>query len=429
MKKVLIIAYAFPPVGGVGVQRVTKFVKYLRDFDWEPLVLTVANPSVPIIDEALLQDIPDGVKIFRASSFEPSYDQKQTFSNPRSGVGARLQLSAKKLLSGLLLPDVQVLWWPDLICRLISIIRHERPNCIFVTAPPFSAFLPVVAIGALLKIPVVADFRDEWSFSREQWENTAKGKIVRFLDRVFEKYVVSRCTAITTATQSYINSLDRQYRLPKTKGTVITNGYDEEDYLFTKRKEAICDNHAINMLYTGTAWKGSSLQNFSTALLDSLVIKPEVLKKFRFKTFGRVVDSELSYLTQPGLENMVEMFGYIEHEKIIQEMCGADILLLVISDVPGAEKIIVAKTFEYMATGKHIFAIVPEGETKNLLAEQYGNVTFANPGDILDIRAKLLGIILSFGEIRTRRGKGVSQFSRKHLTGQLAEVLNSVVVN
>ena len=40
MKNVLMIAYSFPPAGGPGVQRTSKFVKYLRNYGWEPVVLT-----------------------------------------------------------------------------------------------------------------------------------------------------------------------------------------------------------------------------------------------------------------------------------------------------------------------------------------------------------------------------------------------------
>jgi len=425
MKKVIIIAYAFPPVGGVGVHRVTKHVKYLKNFGWEPVVLTVANPSVPIVDEALLQDIPDGVIVFRARSFEPSYAQKKNFAELRNGWSAQLKLFAKNVLSGLLLPDIQVLWWPGLIWRLISMVKNERPNCIFVTAPPFSAFIPVVAIGAFFKVPVVADFRDEWSFSRAHWENSAKGKIAKTLDVFFEKYVVSKSTAITAATQSYINTLDRNYQLPSGKGTVITNGFDEDDFVFDQHLRKICNNK-ISIVYSGTVWNGSSLKCFASALHELLDTDPVLQQAFQIKLFGRVVDTELSYLKSSDLEEVIQLFGYIDHSDIIREMCEADILLLVISDLPGAEKIIVAKTFEYMATGKHIFAMVPEGETKTLLSEQYGNVTFANPGDASDIKEKFLSMIQSFDEIKTVVGKDVMQYSRRSLTGQLVDVFNRV---
>jgi len=71
------ISYAFPPVGGAGVQRAAKLVKFLHEFGISPSVLTVSNPSVPLRDEALMGDIPPGTRIVRAATLEPSYGAKQ----------------------------------------------------------------------------------------------------------------------------------------------------------------------------------------------------------------------------------------------------------------------------------------------------------------------------------------------------------------
>ena len=128
MKKVAIIAYGFPPVGGAGVQRPVKFVKYLREFGWEPVVLTVGNPSVPVIDTSLLHDIPENVAVYRAKTLEPSYRAKNVLAHAGSGLGATLKRLLKYCFSSLLLPDVQVLWWPYLIVYLIKVIKNEKPH-------------------------------------------------------------------------------------------------------------------------------------------------------------------------------------------------------------------------------------------------------------------------------------------------------------
>jgi glycosyltransferase involved in cell wall biosynthesis len=425
MKKVIVVAYAFPPVGGGGVQRVAKFVKYLREFQWEPLVLTVANPSVPIVDAAMLRDIPIGVKISHAASFEPSYAQKQLLGAPGGG-GARLKLIAKKFLSGLLLPDVQVLWWPGLVRSLISMIRNDKPDCIFVTAPPFSCFLPVVAIGNFFKIPVVADFRDEWAFSRNQLENSSKGAIAKAIDSFSERYVVRRCTAITAATQSYISTLVCNYKLPAEVGTAITNGFDEDDFVFDEQLQDAATSKEIVIVYSGTVWRATSLKNFIDSLQFFYPVMREYNRRFRVNIFGRIVESELLYIKSSEARGVVEVFDYVEHHKLMSIICSADILLLVLSNLPGAEKIITAKLFEYMATGKHIFAIIPEGETKRILVNQYDNVTFANPDDVEDIKNKLTSVLNSYDTIKKKKGKDVSQYSRRCLTGQLSEVLSRV---
>jgi hypothetical protein len=71
MKKVLIITYYWPPAGGPGVQRVLKFAKYLPEFGWEPIILTVENGDYPAIDESLSGEIPDGLQVYKTRTVEP----------------------------------------------------------------------------------------------------------------------------------------------------------------------------------------------------------------------------------------------------------------------------------------------------------------------------------------------------------------------
>ena len=79
-RRALFIAYTFPPVGGAGVQRTTKFVKYLPQFGWDATVLTAGNPSVPVRDESLCRDIPPSTHVVRARTFEPSYAAKRSLT-------------------------------------------------------------------------------------------------------------------------------------------------------------------------------------------------------------------------------------------------------------------------------------------------------------------------------------------------------------
>lgn len=139
MKKVLMVSYALPPVGGAGVQRSTKFIKYLKHFGWEPIVLSVKNPSVPLYDPYLTADIPINTKIFRARTLEPRYKIKKILSERQDAnryVKAKAEIT-KWLRNRVMLPDPQVLWWPGLVLSLWKIIKKESIDCIFVSAPPF----------------------------------------------------------------------------------------------------------------------------------------------------------------------------------------------------------------------------------------------------------------------------------------------------
>ena len=242
MKHVLFVAYGFPPVGGAGVQRTVKFVKYLKAFGWQPSILTVKNPSVPIYDPKQIADIPRECKIFRAKTLEPSYSLKNNFLSKQYTSG--LSKSIKRILrftqSIVLLPDPQILWWPLLIFSLIRILRSEKVECIFVSAPPFSSLVPVTLLGKLFDVPVVADYRDDWSFSRSNIENAVKTLFARMVDDRLERFVILNCDALTVATRSYAENILRKF--PSTrreKCYVITNGYDSSDFSSVFPKNAL----------------------------------------------------------------------------------------------------------------------------------------------------------------------------------------------
>ncbi len=428
MKKVLIIAYSFPPVGGAGVQRPVKFVKYLQKFGWEPVVLTVSNPSVPLIDTTLPKDIPEGVQIYRALTFEPSYKVKHAFAdNQGKRSGAKVFL--KRCISMLLLPDLQVLWWPGLIFKLFKVIINEKPLCLFVTAPPFSSFIPVITLGKLFGIPVVLDFRDEWEFSRNSWENSSKTQLASCLDVFLEKYALTNCSAFTTATQGYIDSMTNHYGPTlKVKGVVITNGYDVDDFNVTEIKgRAIEDSNRVTIVYAGTVMKATSLNIFCQILKRLLEQDEKNYQKVRLKVFGRVVGDEQTCLEDETLKGVIECHGYVEHEKVAEELLNADFLLLTLSDLPGAEKIINGKTFEYMASGRHIFALIPEGEMSALISSNYDNATVVSPKN-LDVACQaLINVLDNIEEVKKRQGRDISCFLRENLTERLASVFDRIV--
>jgi nucleoside diphosphate kinase len=423
MHKLLLVSYNFPPVGGAGVQRSTKFVKYLRSFNWEPVVLTVDNPSVPVIDNALCKDIPEGIKIRRARSLEPSYKNKEVFSSDKQQHGWNVKKILRKIISYFLLPDIQVLWWPYYSIELYKIIKIERPDCIFVTAPPFSSFVPAAFIGSMYRIPVVLDYRDEWAFSRQQWENSNKSAWAKFTDNLLERYVIGKCSAITATNASYISSLKKLYPKASEKfSRVIPNGYDEDDFIGIESFKQT--GYPIKIVYTGTVWKATSLNNIVAAL--SMLAQKQGEPLFLLDIYGRVVPTEMTYLTTENAKKFISIHGYVEHDVVVQRMHEADILLISLSNLPGAGKIITGKLFEYMATGKHIMAVVPDGETGRIVAKEYDNSTMANPDDVENIKHSFEMNFKDIHNIRNNSGYCPVKYMRKNLTESLAILLNAL---
>ena len=433
MKKVLMVTYALPPVGGAGVQRSTKFIKYLKHFGWDPIVLSVKNPSVPLYDPYQIIDIPTSTKIYKARTLEPNYKLKMKFTagKDKDRNSKNITKFIKWFKNGLLIPDPQILWWPGLMLTLWKIIKKESLDCLFVSAPPFSSLVPVVFMGKSLGIPVVIDFRDDWRFYRLHMENAVKTTFAAMIDRLLEKYVILNCSAFTAATASYVKNISERYPLSNNKRRhVITNGFDKED--FNSCQKTIIRNEMaqkVHFLYTGTVWKATSLLPFMKAINNLFTNSSGIEEQIHITILGRIVDQELNSFCNRHLKNIIDLQGYVPHDKVIETLFRADVLIISLSDIEGADQIIPAKTFEYMATGKKILAIVPEGETSRLLAAEYANAAIFHPNEIDLIAIYILKLFANRSSVFEQKKIDIAKYERKFLAGKLAEIFSSLTEN
>ncbi|WP_020676381.1 glycosyltransferase [Geopsychrobacter electrodiphilus] len=424
MKNVLIVSYTFPPVGGAGVQRVSKFVKYLPCFGWRPTVLTTKNPSVPLVDDALLDEISKDIAVIRTKTLEPSYKVKNFVSSGEGGRLSFFKTIIKYLVKILLIPDVQTLWWFYTSIEIRNLLRSRKYDVVFVTGPPFSALLFTVFWCRFYKKPVIADFRDEWTFSRLNWEKTVKGKFSFLIDSIFEKYVVKNCDNFISVTRKCVENI--KYRngiYDLCKGLVIFNGYDQEDFKQDHNDEVL-NEQDISVVYMGTVWKATSLKNLLYSFGSAINLNTELSERVNVSIVGRVVDEEA--ICFENTSEHIRTFGYLSHSDALLKAMSADVLVLTISDLPNADALLPGKTFEYMATGKHILALIPDGEAKKALLENYSNCTIISPGDTAAIEnffISLPAMVESYRIIDEGRG---ADFSRKALTGKLADIFDGV---
>ena len=172
MRKVLVIAYYWPSAGGPGVQRWLKFVKYLRDYDVEPTVYVPENPHYPIIDENLIQEIPEGIKVIKQPIKEPyawaSLLSKKKTKTISSGIIQEKEPAfVEKLLlwirGNLFIPDARKFWVKPSIKFLSEIIEQEKIETIITTGPPHSIHLIGLGLQEAKKVQWLADFRDPWT--------------------------------------------------------------------------------------------------------------------------------------------------------------------------------------------------------------------------------------------------------------------------
>lgn len=444
-RRVLVIAYVFPPSGGAGVQRVTKFVRYLPEFDWECSVLTVANPSVPLTDETLLSEVPEVTVVRKARTLEPGYALKNAVSAGAAGTNTKrggLRQAAKKLIrstgNAVLQPDAQVLWYPAAVKEGMRLLNELHHDAIFVTAPPFSSFLVGSELSRRSGLPLVLDYRDEWGISNQYQENRQKSRLSHWLQGRMQRRVVRQASAVVATTRRSAEAVGEVSQLAGSNADVshIYNGFDANDFP-TQTRVAPQESDRLRLAYVGTLWNLTSIEPVVTAMRRVAATDPSVAARIELVVAGRRTGEQEAILDRLNdTPCRVEREGYVDHHRAIEIMRSSNGLCLLLSDLPDAGRVVPAKTFEYMALQQPILSVVPQGEVSELLANCPLASTF-EPSDVDGIAnwmtdrvvSRAAGLDDQYLSPRPTASAvewDVQQFERRELTGQLAAVLDNV---
>ncbi len=370
-RQFLMISYAFPPVGGAGVQRSVKFVKYIRKYGWQPTVLTVLNPSVPVLDQDLSRDVPADVSVFHARTLEPSYSFKRNLIHTPNATPSRLKTLLRGWASRWLQPDAQVLWNRNAYGTACKVLKQRTFSAIYVSGPPFSSFLLGCQLKKQFGIPLVLDFRDEWSISARYLENRSQQRSShRGQTQMFES-TLRQADAIVATTLASADELTSCCKRVGSSAFVrcIYNGFDPDDLLHLKNEPI--KTKAFRLVYTGTLWKLTDIEPLVRAVQKLSMRSPHDANKLELHFVGRRTGEQEAILDKlASTPVQLHRHDYLSHQQSLQFACEADGLLLTLADQPGAERVVPGKLFEYLALKRPILSLVPEGEAWRLLAEE-----------------------------------------------------------
>ena len=434
-RRVLIVSYAFPPVGGAGVQRATKFVKYLPHVGWTPTVLVAANPSVPVLDHSLAADVPADTLVCRARTFEPSYGYKQAGpapirASPLGDTITRLTRVARSTAAAILQPDPAILWAPAAIVegrRLLADVLH---SAILVSGPPFSSFLIGRALQRASGLPLVLDYRDEWELNHRFLENRRVGPIAAPLQRAMQRRVVRAASALIATTTRSQAALERVRDEAGSRAfvTCIHNGFDPDDFAADSDLGTRPDRSRVRLVYAGTLWNLTSVEPLVKAIRLVSERAPAAASRLEVVFAGRRTPEQQSWLhTLTGTPVRIVELPYLDHETVLGLVRSADALCALLTDTPDAARVLPGKVFEYMACDKPILAIAPHGELWDLL-ERYPHAHRFVPSAIADIARYLEGQTMS-GPPQLQDRPVVwdkTIFDRRYQARQLANVLDAV---
>lgn len=426
MKKVLIVTYYWPPAGGPGVQRVLKFARYLPEFGWEPLILTVKHGEYPARDETLLSEVPEGIRVCRAPAFEP-FTLYKKFSGDRGdgtipvGVLSQKDLPLRKRIAkwirlNLVVPDAKRGWKPGALKAGRKLIEETGPDVIFSSSPPPTVHLIAEKLAKTHDLPWVADLRDPWS--KIHYYQNNRLEIIQRLDAALERRTLSAAGNVTTVSEHFGELIGAE----KDKLVIIPNGYDPDDFAGAKKREK--DRTQFVISHVGGLNENRFYPEFFRGLSAFADEHRSAGTTIRCVFAGKIPEPFLKKIRDLSGENVILVAkGYLPHREAVRVMEGSDLLLLFMERSGNYSGHIPGKLFEYLATGNYILgAGHKEGNASRILGEAGAGKVLGRKDDF----NSALGEIYEKWKQGTLRGADTAfaeRYSRKALTGRLAEVL------
>jgi glycosyltransferase involved in cell wall biosynthesis len=420
MKKVLVIAYYFPPMGMAGVQRTLKFVKYLTDYNWKPAVLTIAPGGYYAKDYSLLKEIEGrNIDLLRVQTMmEPTQmlKNKEVFNIPKE--------SLRKLLSRVsqvfLLPDNKIGWKKKAIELAEDYIEKENIDVIYSTAPPYTDFLIGVELKQKFRLPLVFDYRDAWVDNPYNFYATPFHKM---LNVKMERKALHESDHIITINRRIKELLISRYKFLKYNDiTILSQGFDPMDFSECE-KETLPKVNKFRITYSGTFIDRRTPMYFLQAVEKLLRENPEIRNDFEACFIGHFRKENEKIVKKLKLQDIVNIVGYVDHNECVKYLKTSDVLWLIIGKGKGEDMMSTGKLFEYIGARKTILGCVPDGVAKNtILDSNAGMVT--RPDDVNAISSAIHTLYIRYKnkQLPIPPDDFVDKFDRYKLTGELSKI-------
>ena len=431
MKKVLIIAYYWPPSGGSGVQRWLKFVKFLPNFNWKPVVVVPKDPEYNILDPSLEEDIPIEAEIIKLPIWEPYWIFKKiTGKKKEERLDTELLFIENKqtliekislwIRGNLLIPDPRIFWINSTVRRLKKIIQEQKPKVIITTGPPHSVHLIGYQLKKHTNVQWIADLRDPWS-ELDLLDNFYPSKLAIKRQKRIEKKVLSFADKIITVSFSWAKNLEDSLNR---KVEVITNGYDYSDIKTNrknkKNKFIICHAGIINSFRNQNVFWESLNE-----LCNEKVLFKEQLQINLIGSYNTELESHIN--TYDNLKSKLHFSGYVPHSKLKYNFGEAKCLLLFQNRSKNVTGHIPGKLFEYLAAQKPVVAIAcPKSDLSKILKNCRAGYV-CDFDDKAEMKRALLEIFNNESEQPDL--KEIDVFSRDNLTRKLVTIIEDLSID
>jgi glycosyltransferase involved in cell wall biosynthesis len=435
LKKVLYIAYYWPPCGGIGVVRNLKFVKYFREHGWEPIIYAPENASYPIIDPSTEKDLPKGVQILKTPIFEPYglfnlakgkktteqvkdvflvHEKKHSFMHDL-GLWIR---------ANFFIPDARAFWIRPSVSYLRAYLKQHPVDAIISYGPPHSMHIIAKQLHKEFGIPWVSDWQDPWTeidyFSKFKMTSRARNKHIHL-----EKEVITQADALVMVSKNWCTDLEK---LSGRSVDYIPFGYDESDFANVTHKRG----EHFTISHFGTFGTDRNPINLWKALQELKTEFPELEKQLRIHLAGQVDASVFQSIEQAGLKQQLKYDRQINKSELFGYLVNSNVQLVLINTPEEGIKYnnkgrVPAKVFECIGSRQPVLVIGPkDGDVAGIVAETETGIT-CTYDDLAEIKTTIRTWYTNWlNHIPSTKPQNIEQFSFNNLSKQMVGVLDRI---
>lgn len=420
MRNVLFVVYYFPPMGASGVQRPLKFIKYLRQFGWNPIVITPNPGAYQRFDYSLQTELEKlDIEIHRVDAKTPFHIVGKS-ARKIDYIPDSLARIFRGISSFFWLPDNKIGWIEPAVEKSREIIHNKNINLIYSTAPPYSNHLIAKQLKEEFGLPVILDFRDDWLESHlihypTRWHRNKMAKI--------EQDCLLASDAIVTINKKMKESFESRYK--NNPVYVIPQGYDPDDFiLFKEDKLNESDsNHKLKFMYSGIFYDENQPDSFLKGLALFFKKYPDLKNEIEIWFQGGLEKRHLDLVERLGLKGILKNLGYLPHKQAVVNLLKMDVLWFIVGKYKNYQYVTTGKFFEYIATKKPILGLVKKSIIFDYLSD-YQASYIADPYDVESIVEQIQLIFESWknGKLKNANEGFIEQFNRKKLTSELCNI-------
>jgi glycosyltransferase involved in cell wall biosynthesis len=420
-RKVLVLAYYFPPLGLSGVQRTLKFVKYMPLFGWEPTVITTGPTAYYAHDTSLLHEAETmGTRIIRTSGNEINARLARGTSHTMQMPAEWLRRTASYMSNALYIPDNKMSWAKQAYGVARSLLQREKFDVIFVSVPPFSSALVAAQLRMESSTPLVVDYRDLWygnQFMRypSLYHAEKHKKLERSVLKVADRVIVTNRKMKEKILHHHpdVMSFDRI--------SIVSHGFDPQDM---EAPIPAKNNEKFWLSYAGIFYDFVTPQYFLQAYAQIKHQHPQIAHDMELHFVGHFRKENRALARSLGLERHIFDHGYQNHDETLRVLRMSDALWMMVGYAKNADTISSGKLYEYFGTRKPILACLPEGALRQS-AEQYGAALLTSPDDVEAIRKAILTLYDAYKRKALPKPNAtvVEQYRRDALTESLTQEL------